>query len=384
MEYTQLLRQLWPYPSESLSSFICRLELANYYPGNFIKKQLKLSHTSYDLLPNTIEKFEIINKLSGVPLQLLYNISYHNFWQQDTDNKKKYKEKGLRNFYFHSSDDLEKYFLSDKNVKFCPLCFSEKNAYHRLAWGSPLHNICIKHKIYLVSECPSCNSNISIIDLFKNKCSMCKSEIISSRDIYHHVTDEEISIEKFLLNIMYKGIAYPKEVKNINLFKNYSNLQVIYIYLIKSLLEIYSSDTDFNKVPYERIFWAMKESKYIIENWPFSFHVFLFLFEKNDTFDFFAKKPDMYSFCYLKNNKLYKYFSPISSEIQYYSHCYKFNDRHIRLSLKDYWLLQFLKEFKFFQISDFEVLLRNDDQLIYNILSNELEILNFDLKIVKI
>ena len=51
-----------------------------------------------------------------------------------------------------------------KNTKYCPECLKE-NGYFKKSWRLHYVNVCVKHKCYLLNECPQCGSPVSFLNI---------------------------------------------------------------------------------------------------------------------------------------------------------------------------------------------------------------------------
>jgi predicted DNA-binding transcriptional regulator AlpA len=80
--------------------------------------------------------------------------------------------------------------------RYCPLCFASDDVpYLRLVWRLSFVPICLKHQIYLASECSRCHSELNPLEANRHydigKCSKCGTPLSQSRvaNIDHRMKD---------------------------------------------------------------------------------------------------------------------------------------------------------------------------------------------------
>ncbi len=163
------------YLPEALSSFIIRLSSSHHISvGQLVREFIQpriLSQQRGHLLHRCHDGYTI-NGASSIGWELFEAV---NGLVAHIDNSQ------YCNFYFLRSLLGRSYKnLMSKQMRWCPLCISEEHScYYPLYWHSLSVSCCIKHKIKLISMCPSCHVKMNVLSATTtmNRCSSCNAPL---------------------------------------------------------------------------------------------------------------------------------------------------------------------------------------------------------------
>lgn len=170
------------------------------------------------------------------------------------------------------------------NLRYCPECLKEAE-YFKLEWRLLYVTICIKHKIYLHVDCPSCNRTIKLkhICLFQNI-----SQCICGYDLKEaqktKAVKEDIQTICKLNDIAKNGyfILNNKEWHSLGFF------YVLRLLTVK-LISVNDFSHQLEELAPKDISSLLTQAVYILEDWP-------------DNFIFFCKKNKLTHRAVLLNN----------------------------------------------------------------------------------
>ncbi len=163
---------LRPFELESLDSLLARLRVVNCYPEPaWYRYYIDNSHVSPNLLTNRAHLRQIA-VLTGLELHQLRGMTLHRFapyFQTGQELKRGMADNQGNSGRDSGQDDYpvwgaHKYSLFVRDVQtppICSLCVAEHKA-TLLPWTLRCVTVCPKHKLLLVSRCPSCGRALKL------------------------------------------------------------------------------------------------------------------------------------------------------------------------------------------------------------------------------
>lgn len=365
---TYLLNRPLLKNDESLASYICRLEIANYYPGDFLKKIIKSTFKNFPYTPNTLEGFIRLSEITKVSFEKLYSASSHNYWQNNIHFIPRKYIFNDKNYYFHRPLEMNNYFDPETRNNYCPQCLLENGAIYKNSWSSKFNLLCIEHKIFLLKGCQFCGGSLSIMHLIKNQCPECKEKLDSCKKNIQNANDKEIKLEKKFQNLFFEGTKYAEMFSVPKPFVCYKPIHEIFIKFYNYLILLIDS-IDERIGAQEKKYWAINESFKLLENWPYGYFIFLLLtlngsYTKNYKF-IFSLPYDKIS---IKNPKSINRFDVTLAYLRYFYSELTEEKFNFLLDEKNKRLIEFFENKTVFSVSDFFSLL--DKEIYCNFFSS--------------
>src|SRR5690606_18766 len=143
----QLPVRVRPMADESLIGYLMRAASENLLSGP--PHLLKLARVRMASLEAIATRRRNLGKLAafcGTDAHSLVRISYRPSCRRGNVN--------LPGF------DLRREYVSVHRRRFCPQCLREA-PYHRAIWDLSVASVCVRHRAYLHSQCPECESRLS-------------------------------------------------------------------------------------------------------------------------------------------------------------------------------------------------------------------------------
>ncbi|MGE7823326.1 TniQ family protein [Paenibacillus sp. NPDC093718] len=207
------MNQPLPYEDESLTGYILRLSIANYYPSlKYIYDELSVFQNkrifSYYLDTLMLDDCDLakLSALAGSSLDILRNLM---FCEVDKANQ----------MYVYNKSVFSLTAICTLKAKLCPLCLKE-NEYIRKIWGLVNVTACPYHKVMMVDQCQNCSKKILWTQSNIFMCSCGHSHKNSKVEIAGEAC---ISISEYVYQecgLLSKNLSLPIDLINLNTMNN--------------------------------------------------------------------------------------------------------------------------------------------------------------------
>lgn len=171
--------RLLPLPWEDVASFISRnAERMGYeYPLWILRPEAIPYCIESEGLSILRKKrdYEFLKRLLCIDEQTLYNLTFHRFASltQLPEFIRCNKEEEISRPLI-TSTNMSKLTQCRSATKICPACLEEEPAYGRSYWNIKFVVSCLKHRNFLVQQCPECQRAIPLFRPSLVSCPFCK------------------------------------------------------------------------------------------------------------------------------------------------------------------------------------------------------------------
>ncbi|MBZ0283498.1 MAG: TniQ family protein [Anaerolineae bacterium] len=205
-------------PHESLSSYVYRLAVANYYePVSMFTGLIRVETNGDRLSIDQVTHPKVYHRLSlltGIDIENLHRATSHRFAPILTPPN---QHIGSLVVDFSVSLPIMSRGISTSHIRsmfgrqFCPLCLKDA-AYQRVNWLPMAAAICLEHQCLLVTACPSCGQQIMSEDICQARCKRCltnlsEAPVISVKHDELGLLSQEV-IQSWLMGVQGKDEEY--------------------------------------------------------------------------------------------------------------------------------------------------------------------------------
>jgi len=232
------LNRIEPKTEESLYSFLYRTVIANHYLHiNSLFEGLSSIIYSYNCnyLSKDLNWYKPFNEVIGMLKRNCDEMVLNRFdsllFQDDV---------------FGSQP--QRFFYLTRNTKYCPECLKE-DFYHRLFWDISFVTVCLKHKKFLIDQCPKCQKKIRMARIMKNQCTCgCIFSDVVAENKYP--TKRDIKAQQAIQGLLLNQLEGYSLNNNVTLNSNeYFRFFILFCHIIDNVnvKNVYLSKSNFKK-----------------------------------------------------------------------------------------------------------------------------------------
>lgn len=195
-----LLRRTSLLPGESLPSLLERLAQLNHYSGisvlNLLCQAQQASPLSQDqpACPLFGATFLRLAHLTQLPVVELWAASAHRFTPTLTPaggapTEPPWLAAPTRPRALPTLARL--HLRPATTAQYCPVCL-QGTPYHQLNWMPVAATLCLEHQCLLVDRCPGCQQPVTIADVVRRRCRICRTELSTAAAVL--VTGDDLGL----------------------------------------------------------------------------------------------------------------------------------------------------------------------------------------------